>query len=165
MPAALAGADELGVADGAAVCGPEVAGMEALGAAGAGAADPSPASHGMGTPALSASMSASVSNGKPERCRYACSAEMTELLRALRGHFGSRPSAPPAVFVDSSDIRPYPFFLSIFVCTLLTCRHQTSRANFFFRAQTQSRSDQFRQCRNKCGRIVQPGGHFKALDS
>src|SRR3954447_495443 len=73
-----------------------VAGTVGLGGAGA----PSPFSQDICTPALRASTSASLSKGSPERLRYACSAAMTELFRALRGHLGSRPR------VFSSAIRP-----------------------------------------------------------
>ena len=140
MPVAVPEAEGVGVAgvagtDAAAVGAAGVAGAAVAGAAGAEAPEPSPASHGMGTPVLRASMSASVRSGKPERWRYACSAEITELLRALRGHFGSRPSAPPAVFVDSSDIRPYPFLLSISVFNFANLPRPGKQAQFLLSSE------------------------------
>ena len=77
-----------------------------VGAAAAGAGAPAPPSQGIGTPALRASMSASVNSGRPERLRYACSADITELFSALRGQAGRRPRTP------DSAIRPYPL-----ICT------------------------------------------------
>src|ERR1044071_5636814 len=88
---------------GAAEGGAEGVGVVAAGAAAAGAVAPAPLSQGIGTPALRASISASLNSGKLDRLRYACSAEITELFSALRGQTGRRPRTP------ESAIRPYPF--------------------------------------------------------
>src|SRR5207248_1679996 len=89
------------------------AGVAKAGAAGDGAAaaagTPSPRSHGIGSPALRAAMSSSLSSGRPDRLRYACSAAITELLAGLRGQGGRLPSTPLMVFVCPSDIRRHPF--------------------------------------------------------
>src|SRR5450631_710858 len=104
FPAATCFATSALIPPAAAATGAEgAAGAEATGAAAGGAdaaagAPPAAAevSQAMGTPALRLAISSSVSHGKPERLRYACSAAITEGLSAALGNTGSRPRTPLA---------------------------------------------------------------------
>src|SRR5208282_309270 len=71
-----------------------------------------PLSHGMSTPAFNASISASVSSGKPSRFRQACSIAMSELLSCFLSKGGRCPRTPFAtLLVESSAICTCPLVL------------------------------------------------------
>jgi len=77
-----------------------------------GAEAASPFSHDMGRPAFNASISASVSSGRPSRFRLACSIARNELLSALLGKGGRCPRTPcPAPWGESSAICTCPLVL------------------------------------------------------
>src|SRR5208282_1867734 len=113
MPAlgALVAVAEVGDAGAAAACAGVGAGAESAdaGAVAAGAESASTFSQSMGRPAFNASISASVSSGKPSRLRLACSIAKNELLSALRGQGGRCPITPfTAPFGESSAISACP---------------------------------------------------------
>ena len=97
---------EAGDAGAAAVIAGAGAGAETV-AAGAEAA--SPLSHDMGRPAFNASMSASLSSGRPSRFRQACSIARIELLSGFLGQGGRCPSTLfTTLFGESSAICTCP---------------------------------------------------------
>jgi hypothetical protein len=69
----------------------------------AGAEATLPVSHGMGWPAFNASISASVSSGRPSRFRQACSIAMSELLSCFLGQGGRCPSRPFTTLLGESS--------------------------------------------------------------
>ena len=108
MPAlgALVAAADAGAAGAAAAATGTGVGTDPV-EAGGGAA--SSLSHGMGRPAFNASISASVSSGRPSRCRPACSIAMNELLSCFLGQGGRCPRTPfPTLFGESSAIFNLP---------------------------------------------------------
>jgi hypothetical protein len=72
----------------------------------------SPLSHSMDWPAFNASISASVSSGRPLRWRHACSIPITQLLSAFLDQGERCPRKPFTTLLgESSAIRPCPLVL------------------------------------------------------
>src|SRR5208282_2044152 len=108
LGALVAAADTEDVGAAAVVAGAGVG--EELVAAGVMAAPP--LSHGIGKPAFNASISASVSSGRPSRFRQACSIAISELLSCFLGKGGRCPRTPfPTLLVESSAICTCPLVL------------------------------------------------------
>src|ERR1700756_5133277 len=81
---------------------------------------------------------------------------MTELLSALRGHLGSRPSTPPAaIFVDSSDIRT--LLLRFFI---LSNFHQPAAAKYPTSAPLGVRSDSRAEVTSSASAAIKVGELF-----